>query len=237
MVNISGGRSPHQVWGLPGEPQSLPTLQVHNWREGWVGILWSHPPLEISSLPLVLHSFVLTWIFIHSPFLLFLSFLFFPSFFSHPVTMGDAVIDRVSLWVLSLVSRVQHVHITIWVLLCRNQQVILYHSPDISLIAAASFLCPLCSWQIVRRDSPHRRDFQVSFCTDWMRRTNKVDTVYIRYPAVCSEWLSRSRVSAFLTLHCANTWRNTGQALSNVPAPSCVLGSMYVRWKLVLLIQ
>lgn len=40
------------------------------------------------------------------------SFLLFSSFFSHPVTMGDAVMDRVSLWVLSLVSRVQQVHIT-----------------------------------------------------------------------------------------------------------------------------
>lgn len=130
------------------------------------------PHLNFHTFPLPPFSFIL---------------VFFPSFFSHPVTMGDVVIDRVSLWVLSLVSRVQQVHITIWVLLCRNQQVILYHSPDISLIAVASFLCPLCSWQIVCRDSPHRRDFQVSFCTDWMRRTNKVDTVYIRYPAACSE--------------------------------------------------
>lgn len=125
MVSISGGRSPHQLWGIPGEPQSLPTSQVHNWREGRVGILWSHPPLEIFSLPLLLYSFISTFIFMHPP----SSFVFHSCFF--PLSSATQWPWEMLSWtgspcgslVWSLGSS-KSISPN-WVFLCRDQQVTL----------------------------------------------------------------------------------------------------------------
>lgn len=124
MVSISGGRSPHQVWGLPGEPQSLPTSQVHNWWEGWVGILWSHLPLEISSFSPTLLCPYLHFHTSPTPLAFILAFFLF----LQPVSdHGRCCLSLTGspcgslVWSLGSSKSI----LPIWVLLCRDQQVTL----------------------------------------------------------------------------------------------------------------
>lgn len=209
MQSVSQEEEAHiRYWATWRVTESSNYTSSREWREGWVGSFVHTRLRDVFSEYYSLLSLLAFFIYSLLPSPLS-SILALPLFFRHSVTMGDALTDRVSLCILSLASRIWQVHIIqLGTSVQESKQVTLPWAPTVSLTChfsdGTSFLHPMCSWHIIFWDSPHRRDFQVSVYTDWIRRTKQTWlTSDIQLPVQNGSHAHTFQI--FLTLPCAKS--------------------------------